>query len=878
MADELSRYHELFGADFLKKALEKRDRNVFEAIWRLQDEGVSGRAAEGLASFDSPELSALLLDGLLDGQLGPNVAEEIRSAVRNYYPRLDSISTTKLAAWIREHEPPSGTDISNHEVLEVWLLKQPGNEGDSRAEEALCGRFSYRPSGSITSAAMDRCHGDSSLAERVATRLEAEIAEEGDSAAWTLGATFLKGMSAEKRPPAYIEPLGDRLLMTASQLYAEDTFNDSLGRCLVSSSAPTLKKILSGDALPDSPGSRALVLLHEKLKQPRERAKTFTNVLSSQPAVWASIRQTAYGSWDSEEWARRISAVDRSNLEFDTDSLVALLEEAPNELAGPVIRLVTQLEDEPSEEMTSVAAKTLGAYLEPPTGEGAEEDEGDFETIQVPWWPKALSSRKIGIFDRLLREAIAEPRLRLEQIAVAVSQGQLGTTEASLLVDIEEYESFLGLFIPGQLRGDLALALADVDPGGLGDAVQSIHNTQGFQIDLVASAARQTPSMAFFGAGDAYETLDAQGRDKLLAFLEEFATIENIDVLDAIVQDTHKDNSDYRRRAALRIGQITPAGDPLPSSVVELLQSNRPELVDAAATVIERVKPEDEDLVRLLRSVALNSEETSEARAALESLAKAFVALLVTDPPKERRVHILRLLAAAATSDVVDSLLSHVGRDAVDDDPDVRKIAASGLREVASQGSIDRDHLTRLVHLTEEERHPAAKDDLNAAVSQASLGEDAALNLLQEMVEPTPTGDLRQLLGQEKERVVRQLELLATERERGSPGWPGVIMQLDLIAERVLRVAYLKVGRSGKLKKQIRDSPTTPDYGSLIQALASVSSLHGIQGQLKTLHDLRSQKTEFTHIGEAPDEDDVTTANTCFVTALRSVVGVLGKD
>lgn len=876
MVEEPSRYRGLYGDDFLKKAREGEDKSVFEAIWRLQDSGVSGMAAEPLASFDVPDLSGLLLKGILEGPLGPGVVEEIREAIRKHYPRLDQDDRSKLVTWLGENEP-AGPGPAEHEVLEVWLLRQVGDEGDSLAEEVLCGRLSYQPSDTCIAESLNRCQKAPSLAERIATKIEAQIVENGDGATWALGADLLRGMSAEKSPPTYLRPLSDRLLTTAPELYLQEEFSEPLGRYFVALSAPTLKKMLAGEALPNSPGARALVLLNEGLRHPMERAKSFANLASAQSVLWDSVSQRTFALWDSAEWTRRLSSLDRSVLSYEEGSLMEIIEAAPADQAGGLVPLVTGLAAGPEDIMIPAAAAKLSSFLAPPPPTD-ETDEALPATIQdVPWWPAGYSSNGLVVFDLLLRGAIKDPSDRIRQITRAVGESTIDASEAARFVDVSEFELLLNHLGAGALRSEVAGALSDIDPDGLSATVQTIHDSRGFQIDLARAASPYSPERAFFAAGLAYSSLNDEERSELLTLLEEFATSANIDVLDAIVQDTHKDNSDYRRRAALCIGRITPERAPLPPSVVELLQSNRPELVAAAATVIGHVKPENEDLVRLLRSVALNSEEPSKAKSALRSLAEAFVAQLTDDPPKEKRVHLLRLLASAATPEVVESLLSHVGLDALDDDPDVRRTAASGLREVASQGSIGPDSLARLVALTEEERDPGARDELNTAVSQASLGEDAALDLLQEMIGFKPAGDLRQLLGQEKESVVRHLELLATQQQRGKQGWPMVIMQLDLVAERVLRVAYLKVGKSEKLREQIRNSPTTPDYGSLIQALANVSTLQGVQGQLKTLHDLRSKKTEFAHIGEAPDENDVATANNCFTTALKTLIGIIGK-
>jgi hypothetical protein len=103
-------------------------------------------------------------------------------------------------------------------------------------------------------------------------------------------------------------------------------------------------------------------------------------------------------------------------------------------------------------------------------------------------------------------------------------------------------------------------------------------------------------------------------------------------------------------------------------------------------------------------------------------------------------------------------------------------------------------------------------------------------------------------------------------------------MQLDIIAERLLRVAYLRYGQSDRLKAEIQASPRTPDHGSLIQALSGVRQLQRIQGPLQTLHVLRSEKTEFTHTGDTPTEEEAATAWTCFTEAAKVIVNAVDQD
>jgi hypothetical protein len=871
-------YEGLYGADFVQKARQNGDEAALETIWRLQDPAASQLVAEPLASLGVARLSDLLLEEALDGKLGPQVAEAVRGAVRQHMPPLTADGSRRLAAWLRDNEPPVGGYTPAREVLEVWLLRQEGvPEVDSFAMDVLTEEFGYEVGGECRAAALDRCRKDPNLAGQVTTRLEAALAEDGDAQAWELGANFVEGMSADRRPPQYLEPLTDRLVASAPGLSQVDEFPEELRRALIQLSAPALKKLLSGDPLGDSPGSRALARLHDHLRRPQERAKAFIDILDTQSVVWRVVGPAVMVSWETDEWGRRLRAIQQSDRAFEEDLLVALMNTAPPEYAALVLRITVDLAEGPEDNLVLAAGDKLGEFLAP-TEQAEEEVQAEEATRAIPWWPSGESQVRLGVFDAILRRAVPESEEMLPHVAAALEGGQLSAAEASRFISGEEFGPALRDLNPGSLRRDLAIKLATRDEDALMEAVREIHSGEGFQLDLAEAVAPHSPDTAFLGAGGAYQGLSEVDRGRLVSLLENHGRPEDVPTLDAIVQDTRAANAEYRRRAALRIGEVTPEGGSLPPSVIELLRSNRPELVDAGAAVIGRVKPEEPSLVRLLRSVAIDSEEGSEASVALKSLADTFVGRLSPDLPKDARVQLLNLLAAAATPAVVDPLLSHVGRDALDDDPEVRRLAASGLKEVASQGSLDPDQLSRLVKVIDEERDPTARDDLQAAVSRASLGEDAALETLQELLPFTPKHTLADLLGSERQRVVRHLQLLATERERGEQGRPGVIMQLDIIAERLLRVAYLRYGQSDRLKAEIQASPRTPDYGSLVQALSGVRQLQRIQGPLQTLHGLRSEKTEFTHTGDAPTEEEAATAWTCFAEGAKVIVNALDQD
>jgi hypothetical protein len=870
-------YADIFGADFVAEARERRDLGSLEAIWRFHSPEAVLAVAEPMASLRLPQASDLLLDEALDPQLGPAVSDHLRVAIGAHWPPLSKAGTQRLAASLTEAEPLEGVRDPMRDTLEVWLLHQEGEEVDTFAKDALTEELGVLVGDECLRTAMERCWNNAALAQEVAARFEARLSEDADEKAWRDAAVFAEAMCTDRPAPAWLGPLLDRLIETAPQLGEVEEFPSDLRRATLGLSADVIRKLLTGDPLPDTPGSRAIARLADGLGHARERSKTFVEVLKHQGALWRQIGPAAAASWDSAEWARRLAAVQKTRETLDAGLVLDLIAAAPGEHVALVLPLAVRLasQPEPEDSFVGSAAIKLREFLS--ASEATGDDGSDVEQ-SVPWWPANESPERLQAFRVILEQAIPDTGDRLAHVATAIEEGKVSVAEASRLVGPEDFESALSNLEPGSQRRDLAIEFIRLDADAGIDAVRKIQSEQGFQIDLAEASAPHDQDAAFLGSAAAFSNLPNASRQKLMLLLEDHGRAEEVSTLDAIVQDTRAANVEYRQRAAIRIGQVTPEAGALPNSVIELLTSNRPELVDAGASVIGRVKPEDPSLIRLLRSVAIESDEGSEARTALEQLGVTFVGQLSPDLPKERRVELLHLLAAAGTAGVIDPLLTHVGREALDDDPEVRRVAAAGLKEVAGLQPLSPDTLTRLVSVVDEERDQTARDDLQAAVTRATLGEDAALEVLHELIGFSPRHDHRALLGPEKDRMVRHLQLLQTERERGEQGRPGVIMQLDIIAERLLRVAYLRYGQSESLKSEILNSPKTPDHGELVQALASVGKLANIQGQLKTLHALRSEKTEFTHVGYAPTAEDEATAWTCFKESCRVMVGAIDEE
>jgi hypothetical protein len=162
------------------------------------------------------------------------------------------------------------------------------------------------------------------------------------------------------------------------------------------------------------------------------------------------------------------------------------------------------------------------------------------------------------------------------------------------------------------------------------------------------------------------------------------------------------------------------------------------------------------------------------------------------------------------------------------------------------------------------------------------MGEDAAVLLLYELAglgaaEVTATPD--ELFGEQKPRLLLALKRLVVQRELGEAGWSGYVEQMDLVAEALVRAAYLRFGESEALKSEIRKNSTKPDYGVLVKALAKAKGFDAPSAHLQSLHDMRSNRTAAHHPNGGPlDDDAVRGAVNALETAARDIIIRLQND
>ena len=192
------------------------------------------------------------------------------------------------------------------------------------------------------------------------------------------------------------------------------------------------------------------------------------------------------------------------------------------------------------------------------------------------------------------------------------------------------------------------------------------------------------------------------------------------------------------------------------------------------------------------------------------------------------------------------------------------------------------EHLAALGAGAASEPDAEASDNLREALAAALMGDDAAVLLLYQLASLSPsdvTATPDELFREQKPRLLLALKRLVVQRELGQAGWAGYVEQMDLVAEALVREAYLRFGDSDALKAEIRKNGTKPDYGVLVKALGKAKGFDGPSAHLQSLHDMRSNRTAAHHPNGGPlDEDAVRGAVNALETPATEIIIRLQND
>jgi hypothetical protein len=583
--------------------------------------------------------------------------------------------------------------------------------------------------------------------------------------------------------------------------------------------------------------------------------------------------------WDEPEWKRRLKALRRSDA-LQPSIVATLVDQAPLPLSVEVVSFALAHPAAGSDQPLIHAGRRLRARLGSLAPETTELDD----RLDAVRWPRSAESADTK---ENLKQALdaawdgGHTDDGMQLIVAAAQRGRVTMEDAAYLLPRDEIADALRTLAGTPHGFDLAAALAAVRPEQDVVPAASALQREGFAVDLARALAPTKPDVAFAGAAEGWDALSADEQDDVTSLLVEHASALELPLLETIVLDSRKPNAARRARAARTITRLTPEGGKLPDCVVDLLESQTLDLRRAGVEAIGAVKPRDATLIARLQELAAAGGPIARvASGVLDELSSIFLEELSHASSRAEVMDVLPLLGAVGKPAVITPLLGYVGPEAEFDNRDVHRAAASALRSACESVAQDatakeQEQLVRLLEGESAEVDAIAREDLSAALSRVALGEDAALAELYSAVKLDPRVEPDRLYGAEKDFLVRHVGLWARERDRGAAGRPGQIENMDIICERLVRAAYLKLGPSEKLKAEILAEETKPDYGSLINALQQ-TPLRGQVADLQTLHTLRCTKS-YAHVdlGDAATEEDMVRATASFRDAGKALIGAL---
>lgn len=625
--------------------------------------------------------------------------------------------------------------------------------------------------------------------------------------------------------------------------------------------------------LPDTIGSRELVSAVLGINPATARARTIAHILRAQPILWRVVEGAA-PTWDEAEWKRVLNSVAKTDA-LGLAALAWLAQTAPATLMFQLVDAVIRQSTADGVILGNVGAR-LSAHLDQLGEDGTRP-----QWVAAVAWPLQRDEERLVRLSTVLDWLGSSTHARL--LVGAVIEDAISAATAARFLSPSQIGDALTLASSGDTRVELARALGSRHGPEAVEGPVAQRQQAEFGFDLADAFAAELPAAAFAGAGEVFATLSSADKDRLTDLLADHATDDQFDALEVIVNDDHKDNTSRRVKAIARIAELVGEGGELLQSVADLLSSSRTPLRKAAVDAIATVKPRDPKLIEHLHNaVAAGGEPAKAARVALDGFAETFLADLYAATAKEEVREIAPLLGAVGRPSTFAALFAYLGEDAVYDDALLRRAAADAVRHaspfVTPVSEAGQAQLVALLEGPEQEVDPAAREALSSALARIQLGDDEALTLLHDLIGFAPRLRPDELYGGEKVALVRHLGLYARAKEQGEVGWGLAITQLDNVAERLVRAAYLVCdASSAAIKEKIERDPRDPDYGNLISALSSVGELQGIQGEASVLHNLRCAKTEVPHPGAQPTGDDMTAARRSFAELAKVCVGTLQK-
>jgi hypothetical protein len=878
-------FGDLRGDALVAHLAEHSNWTAMELLWRAGEAALAVRIAVDMATSDDTRLSDLMLHELLAPTMDPSpVRTAIFDAITGRWPRLSGDAVREIDEALRDASNAIPAVAARRDLMESWLLNQPGPIADAYAIWVIRGA-SPVPHGTTVAASVARCKANAKLRAQAATEYRSQLAETPDANSWNRAAGFIESACAADDKAGEITGLVADLVSTSPAIVVAGPFQTVITQLIYKRGGPTLLGLLEGPELPVTPGVEALLALVETWPNEAERLHFLTRTLRKQATLWPLVVPIV-SAWSPECWSELLATILGMPEEDVPETMSSLFTLAPETVSATLMEIVSR-HPRPSDPalFAVLVAKALAHFrlIAKDNQEAIAADPSSSPVarpVDALWWPK--EGDESGL--RLLTEVMASFGSAAEQVQVLVDVYDDRRATAGM-VAAAIHDAVITPFVleararSPQARGlfrVVAQAVRDNRPGLFGSAASSMQ-AQSFDIDIAAVMAPTDPGTAFAKSEAAYESMSEQDREELLRLLEQFGGPGQVPTIERFAEATGKQDRARRARAFAIYARVAPTGS-VPASVHEGMRVTAPEVREAAFSAVTDLRPRDLGLVREIRDLAGTDGNVARlATRTLDALCDYFIGILSGDIAEQERIQLLGVLGAAARPGVVDILLNHLG-DAESDALTVHVAASTALLEAVpfvNASSAQMERLAQLIDGDRQESDPAARELLKNALHKASLGPDEALDLLYEEVGYRPTALPSELFGPEHTTVVRQFALYKLERDRGPAGWATALTHLDNVAERLMRATYLRFGTHDKVKQRILESPREPDYGNLLTACEG--SLLKPRESFLVLHRLRGEETEVPHPGTPTTQATWDMANGLFQKGALTCLAMLNQ-
>jgi hypothetical protein len=852
--------------------------DVLEALWRVQQPELRPRLVPVFASSGDSTLTDLLADEVGAPSSSEPTYQALVAALERDYPPVSPAATQRAVDRLRDPATLTAGAFQNQRGrLEGWAASQSNALGEAFAIDVIAGKTPAHNQ-AAQNAAVAQAQANPQLRDQAIQVLTEQLDQQRVAAEWQRATAFVESVAkAGDAPSKDLLALLALLVATAPELASQPAFSPVTTDLLARHGYNALRDRLDGAPIGAAKGSIALTRAVDGLTHSTRRQALIRLLLRRHPALVPYLIEFAK-AWNDDTWR---STVDGLNEKLAADGSVpahvqSLLREAPGSVSRAVVEAGLRLSPKAAD--AASLADGVAAVVRK-----ALNDAGDEREPRVAAMGWTADGDSMPFIRDVVTRATSDTSAAARLIADAQKAGSISPADAAEMIDERQLPAFLdGLADEMSTRRREAFSrLFGRHPDRM-RALVTERQKNAFDLDLAIGAIAHDEGAALTGVdASVYAGLDDEQRDDLLSVIEEHGTWKSKALLGFFGADSVSKRRPLRARALRKIGEVAPRGQALPDFVHESITMPDPEVRQAAFGAIAAVAPRDLDLVRELVSLAA---ARGAARAAadetLDRMVASYVTALDTAATKSDRATLLRLIGAAARSASIAPLLAHVGRDTEDDATEVRMAAAEGLAEAAQQHhAFGAAQVERLGQIFEdgEEADPEVAAQLDLALRRMTLGEDQAVEKLFQMTNiPLAKRSPSELFGAEKTLLVRHVGLMAAEQARGKAAYPQYIEQLDLVALALVRAAYARVGTSIPLKNEIaKGDPKSPDYGPLLGALGG--ALDKARAPLQVVHQLRSEKTEYTHPGQAPTDDDATNATENFINGARICLGILNK-